>query len=686
MEPSHQQEGQDASGPNLKRKWANVTPDDQQTDIDNNPLFHGLDAGCLQQVLLRVRAGDLPALTQTCRRLRDMLDSRSFRSLRAQTEWSEVRVTAPRSLRTEQNANLSDDESEGSGFDTSGFCNYKADIIVDNQVAGSIECCLAKRTEGLFIRGNCKKLNLFFDDSGRCRAPSLKEALKNKRKKPLLLVKKIGWNDEYRGNNCSYVGAVALRSFLSQSRVKNRWSVCIYKPDYTSQCPEADKKRICSLNEILEFENELEIQDMRCCFRAGFREIPEAVVNQASRHVFATPAFLKNPIISYDKANAIEIVKNPNDIQAPTGVNGEFHVFVESSCRSKRIHLYDIKTSTGDNLLEALPRKIDFQILSICVDYSRDDLLQEISGRKAKLRVLREDVRRGLNSGMERSKVDALKAAREAIETFLDPCDEPAFGETDSTSLRILQEESKAEPLPEEEVHMFEALANAIGRSLKTYEVALQEHGREPDVARPILEAVIRPQLEAEAALRAAKAESKLASLRLNFDEEIARFVNQKGASIHQSFVVHVCAEYGDVEFLDKLMLLVSEEERHAAVNQLNNFGVTPLMAGAEIEFFRAPHRRMIEKLIYYGAVKDTIDKAGESALGKFRKGSQLQQDSVASLGFSLPRGASDPLVEAILMPSFGATAADDMYLALPSDGENINNEESDSDSDESLT
>jgi hypothetical protein len=184
---------------------------------------------------------------------------------------------------------------------------------------------------------------------------------------------------------------------------------------------------------------------------------------------------------------------------------------------------------------------------------------------------------------------------------------------------------------------------------------------------------------------------TKLARHDAEVKAEIGRLVgaSKDGASaaIKNSNSLHACAAQMTPEYIDLLLEFVPRAEHHSLLNMFDSDGSTPLMVVAsQSRFSDKPELRFrtAERLLELGADKNIADASGETALGRYRDMKRAMTDLQDPCDVEEDQekvAREHALMERLLWPLDGPTAADD--ACLDEDEDDDDDEEDDDDDEE---
>jgi hypothetical protein len=630
---------------------------------NNAPLFGILDEDSLRQVLLRTCASDHEALRKACPELSRVLDSDNFHRERIQNEWAEVEVALVEDETSSEDEGSVVSDSALYGAPSGTVLKREFCINVDGKKAGDGSVTLISRNTNRFheicdaISQDLQVVSCcFFDTRGGPRVTSVKDAIDSQpanRDKGFLYIHKFMWDRAIdRDSKSAWLGATAIRSLLlKESRLRGNWTVAIYIPeaegyyeeedlstsfdieamdrgeafgfgeeDQRTRCAEDQRTRDEWQKRLLDL---MEL-DMQQFFLAGFRQVKETVRKSNCYYVFAVPAFLESPMLSSEETAAVEVLRKPADItlKPPTGVNNVFLDFIKRTCSEHQ--------ALKDKIKNAPPT--DDTVTRTTENYRRNS--EEFRQIEAMNDVMKEQI----NARLAKMK--------------------EWLSNTDDSDPR----------------------GRDIHQMVQESEAAIQEMER---VRQEATKDIVRRALQEGAVAVIAESEAKLTAITSKVRSETSRFRGD-GATLKDSNVVHACACYQNVEYLDLLLESAPASERLEIVNYLDDNGDTPLMVAAGSGVGSAETRyRVLEKLIDLGADKNIVDASGETALGSYRGQRQRKNDFLNTfrLTSQIAEDATfDQRLELLLQPSGGPTSADDAYLRAGNQGDDDDNDDDDVD------
>jgi len=204
----------------------------------------------------------------------------------------------------------------GSNGHIKGLHKMTAVISVNGERAGSVEMDLVERGDlrGMDFHTTCdaesRELQavsvVYCNKIGKPRLAETKN-LDDKRG-GFLYLDKINIEPKFRG---SFVQATALKKILTETKLKNRWSIAVYICEVTTQCTKEESLGIRWRDKKMSSERYkvLNAADARACFRAGFKQTRGALVNEYDLQVFATPEMISAPLKSIEEINAMPVLR-----------------------------------------------------------------------------------------------------------------------------------------------------------------------------------------------------------------------------------------------------------------------------------------------------------------------------------------------------------------------------------------
>lgn len=613
--------------PELKRRKSE--DDDERVSLDDD---------ILRAILLRTFASDHSNLRKSGRRIRNILDSYSFRKERGESGYAQVQVElltpfeqyqeeyrreaeeSDRVLRRTDsdfqdeydNLGRKGEENETVLTETS-FRILVDEITIKENV--NIRMRLLPRLKG--FHGRCDAISAelesmsvsLFTDKGQPLITSLKKALKLSKdnKKPLLYISEFELPDEYRSLD-SLVAPEILRSILTQPALKDEWSLAIYTPYCEAQIAGSEAKefhnrhRVQNLREPTAQElademrkrqryEELTLQDMRQFFRVGFHQIKEqSVVNENTNfYVYVTLKDLQaNPIRTKSQVLDMEIALPASELSTAESVGAEQLLAL------MRRHAPEVNNhlSVISKLQKSLPEQN--RLIAECEDKMATCRAQLVE-RQSELSFLREvwadlaDEDGSFDTAirrLERSPVSVSFTG--SIRSIASQNSRRAFGEMERELEDIIRETSKK----------LAEVTRILTDITHTSEAQISEANR-------------------ELATKVAEIQNQISTI-------LGNCQNPRQVVL-QSNAFHACVFNLAKPILDILLdYLPDIDSKSAIINRLDQFGCTPLMIAAKTTGYRLGDdrgRKMIQFLLDLGADKDIIrSDDGLSCLGLFRK------------------------------------------------------------------
>ncbi|EJK72416.1 hypothetical protein THAOC_06057 [Thalassiosira oceanica] len=644
----------------------------QQHVFDRACPLVSLPADALTAVLCRVPAADLPAVRTSCKTLNSTVGSDMFKAVRATTGWSEVsaRLVPGDELydrenpdgpdmwdvddfdslpEEEKNAKIADKRAREieEYYSDLGHCDGEysyhsihVEVTVDgDKTAGQISLILIPRPKwgghSFHAAADAHSRELqevgwrVCDSRGRPQLRSIKEADKDGSAKfggYIHVVEVNITNDAYK-KNTNVVGH-ALRAALTLPELRNKWTLATAMADarlFMSK-DDANRKREVArkldwqdsgedIVALMEEKQRLEIRfkecgalDARAFMRVGYRQIPEVV--GSDRH---QPAWL---------------------FALPSFLDGPL--------------------LSHDDVMEMKLIELDLPQEPINADKILFDIVKRaLNDRKQKADSVAY-LERDMNKRKQLSKHQWDESSSN-IESFAEL--------TEATDERLRQLEDMMRETNGESISQvtnqlselrsqLENLKNLQKKQATTFEEYWDEHTENEN--RHI---------------------SNLNAELLKVDEDlkgqVASLVNERGASIRKSYVLHCSARFLYMGHFDFLLQLVPKSERAQAVNDLDTNGSTPLhcvvMGMPELSDAKNYHDA-VRHLIDLGADKGVTDASGRTPLGQYRAVKRSKNDFMRAFGLSASLRDGDDAdeawaviqgMEASLMPPGGETQAD---------------------------
>jgi len=671
-----------------------------------------LNNDALRAVLVRTCGSDHLNLCLTCSRIRDIIHSPEFRQERCETETAEisVKILSPFQLYQEQmgpseDTNETDDwfqerYNDFGGRDPNyGYQDNRARIYVDGKLAGRTSFTLLPRDDPRVnfhdmadsISQEIQETGCaFFDARGRPRVESVKQALKNDDEKTAFLY--INAFDflapEYQTTTTT--GARALRILLTDTSLKDKWSVAAYIPDARSQFNPNDREtesamsfrqrehfmaRMMQDSDVSDTESELNWQerrkdlnnlDMRHFFRAGFQQAKELVMDHNCAFVFAVRSFLQQPMISHEEAMTIEIAEKPKPQHEPTKEEKKMLKIMKRFCTQRR---------EIDNARRQLQRPREEQAI---YRYAQEKLAEAQRETQRAVDTANEEISTAENS---RQVFTALLSASNAEETRhamvlaapgLNGDDIPQ--EAIEQQLARLQDENARQEMQQ----CLDSTNDLLSRMRRVLDTTLPNAVRQRQELERRLNVQIDEAIEEQRENNRQEARDLDARVRL----QVSELVEKAGSDIIQnSDALQACACNLQPNYIELLLSFVPDAKKVSAMNSLDSHGETPLriaaLSGACSSLCPETRLQTCQKIIELGGDKNLTDSNGLTALGKFRKADRCQRDfwgSCGVLNLTNPnyraQVESAPALEELLRPVLGPTAADEAILDEGSESE----------------
>ena len=232
------------------------------------PLFTHHETA-LRDILLRTNAEDHPALRCVCRQFRSILEADDFNRDRMIAEYAQVqaRPLTQQELMNQLGRDHCDDANHHSNkeefFPLGQVYDGKANLLTNN-VRITVDGKEAGSAEVIFVRCGTSHFHelcgmhsqelkavgaLFFNEKG---SPTVFSSVKEHcvgSNGYFVYISTFSLHKEYRQH--TWVGAQALRDFLTQNPLKGKWSICIYIADAEGQViSQDDEEAMWELNHI----------------------------------------------------------------------------------------------------------------------------------------------------------------------------------------------------------------------------------------------------------------------------------------------------------------------------------------------------------------------------------------------------------------------------------------------------
>ena len=350
------------------------SPAEKQSVFDRtNPLV-SLPADVLTAVLCRVPAADLPAARTSCKTLNNTVGSETFKAVRSTTGWSEVsaclvsgdelydrdnpdgpdmwdvddfdslpEIEKERLIADKRAKEIEEHYSDLGHYDEEySYQSIHVEVTVDGDKAGHISLLLIPRPKwgahSFHAASDAHSQELqevgwtVCDSRGRPQLRSINEADADGSAKFGGFIHVVAvdiTNDAYK-KNTNVVGH-ALRAALTLPEIRNKWTLATAMADarvFMSK-DDANRKREVSrkldwrdsgedIVALMEEKQRLDSRfkecgalDARAFMRVGYRQIPEVV--GSDRHqpawLFALPSFLEGPLLSHDDVMGIKLIE-----------------------------------------------------------------------------------------------------------------------------------------------------------------------------------------------------------------------------------------------------------------------------------------------------------------------------------------------------------------------------------------
>mmetsp|Transcript_16484 Transcript_16484/g.41347 ORF Transcript_16484/g.41347 Transcript_16484/m.41347 type:complete len:620 (+) Transcript_16484:182-2041(+) len=381
-----------------KRRKTNGADNDHSSPICP---FSLLDDDSLRAVLLRTRASDQRNLNLSCKRIRRVLNSTLYRKERSVLGWAEVKVELldpfeqykrASEFYEEDNPPSRDDKCFKEEYDLLGLVEEYGShsfrehtnllVFVDDwpiHKSGSINKERERESFELSVELLPRKTSSFyescdihsndlqnvgttlFSNNGNPKVGSLKHALKDDDTRlPLLYVAHFKLPRLYRSMS-STVGPLILQELLKT--FKDEYSIAIYIPCYHAQLGPEDKaieyrekvrhldaeptdEEILAKKKIEKRICELTNQDMRQFYRAGFRQVDDAiVVNQnLCSFLFLTRKDALESILTQQQALALPVASPPPPPEPKSGLPKQLFDLLKKKCSLYSKHMENLQS------------------------------------------------------------------------------------------------------------------------------------------------------------------------------------------------------------------------------------------------------------------------------------------------------------------------------------------------------
>jgi hypothetical protein len=621
--------------------------------IERFAPFDSLDDRLLSQILLRCRAADLRPLTRTCQRFREAIDCQAFRQERIRTEWAEVTSevwTSKRRYRedieNDRSYYTSDaidnsfaDDSSDSEFDFSetgvlynkngriaqpGTSQNTIDLIVDRKIVGRAEYALVERTfAASFALGKWDDSigAHFFSYTGRPKFSVVKKAMKHRDgRQNILYISMFRWEEEYRNN--SYVGAKAIRSFLLDSRLAGQWSACFYIADSARQITAKDEITCHQVQDPRQPRTHLLIKEDHQK-NDEWHSRQDKLRIQDMRQFFRAGFQQVEEILKKSQCRVVFAV--PSQLQGP----------LSTAIAADSVVAYEVPTwlqckSSADQELNTI-------ITCACIPKYEFERSIAMTASKIDDLTRKPDVAK---DSVEWAKRKVMESKQE---------------------LAALEHLEGGINLPAKE-----GLSRARTRLAK-YEAAYGQTLESPEGSRPYWEAVYNIVVSK----KVEENQSWIDKLLHDASEKIKIMVEEHGATILGSNLVHTCAANGDIDMLMLILEYSPKCRMEEVINSRDHLGLTPLMRAASSGSTHGIEGRqilpMLEKLLHLGADKDVVDNYGMTAFTQFAY-SMADDDGLMSR------------IKRLLEPAFSVRPSNDESDNDMSSSDSDNDEEEDDD------
>lgn len=350
--------------------------------------------------------------------------------------------------------------------------------------------------------------------------------------------------------------------------------------------------------------------DARTFARVGYRQIPEVVGTKKDepKWFWAFPSYLREPIMSHEEAMGLELFEPPDLPPEPTGWDEELFNTVKTACNYGNGHYGP--AALIDNQLKQLEKQMR-------INWEQEE------------------------------------------KTIADYQDSVArFQEMES----VISDIENQPQLPEE-----------VATMINANRTEMERHRKEMDSLRGKIDELKRKHnastFEQSCAERMneLKREKQAIIDKDNEDlkDKVTTLVNDKGASIRNSYALHCLARFLLTEYIDFLLELVPANERKAAINDLDTNGGTPLhcmvMGTPELNNVEK-YYSAVQHLLKLGADTSIVDIAGRTPLGQYREVNRYRSDFHHAFGCAEKQDQLKPIhlrMEEALTPIGGETEAD---------------------------
>jgi hypothetical protein len=617
---------------------------------------------------------------------------------------------------------LGEDYSDlGRRDESYGYDDIEIEIKVDGRTAGKIDLVRIPRPQygHLFHEAtdaHSGELQLvgweLCDRRGRPKVRSIKEATGGSKAKygGFLHVESVRIEPAYRPADNTNIVARALRAALTVPELNGQWTlasaICdsnvymavkyvsrlreiqsdsdwnVYRTANGDTDASADNAHHVEEKKLLlDRWDECAKLDARTFLRVGWKQIPEVVGTDKSQApwFFALPEFFEGPLLSHKDAVAIELKEPPDLPHHPTGVDKELFTAVKRAANERKRNMDDIadvekklchaeQLTRGDDAMELRSieqyQKVEENILR--VERKQEERSQAMAERNSLLET-------------SRRQLDETRQVIEENNSLLEQLDEqhPRRREFDGIFAEAMERVRQMEEFNA-------SLEQQVQESRQSWDEAnteMQTIRQEMAAARTEVEETRRKHDTNTFEERCAEKRREInqekeaieGTVQKNYDNlkaEVATLVNEKGASVRNSFVLHCAARFLFTEYISFLLELVPAHERKAAINDIDTNALTPLhcalMGTPELSNANT-YYCFVQHLLQLDADQDIVDAYGRTPLGQYRiiaRGRYDHHDRWARMGVSRHNieedwAPVDARMERILMPIRGETDAD---------------------------
>lgn len=657
-----------------------------------SPLLD-LNNDALRAVLARTCAKDHLNLCLTCSRVNGIINSPEFRQERCESGAAEisVRVLTPFELYKEHmgyggEPKESDEwfqdnyDSFGSRDSHYGYRNNEARICIDGRLAGKSSFTLLPRELHQNFHTMCDMISAdiqetgcaFFDVRGRPRLESVKKAMSNGDTTAFLYINSFDLHKpEYR--TTSTTGAIALRKLLTDTTLKDMWSVAVYIPDPKSQFSQQDREMNLTMRfrqrerffrsdsgeeDLSDTESEINWSnrrddltktDMHHFLQAGFQQAKELVFDHNCFFVFVVPSFLEPPMISDEEARSIKVFERPK-LRKKTKDEKQLLNKMKLFCSERR--------QLEDELRE-WQRPLDEQVL-----YQRcKECSAELSTQVDRMvEQLNESLR---DAQQYRQQFDEMAATTTEAELA---CRRMLASLPDSQTIDSSAVEAHLQQFEVSKRLIREGIENANSLVAERENEIASATRRQGEMERSV-ESLYCEEVEEKKRIK----RQEIQELDERVRDEVSKLVENNGTDIIQnSDALHACACNLQPDYIEMLLSFVPNEKKRSVVNGLDVHGETPLRTATLSGAFKSKYCEMFlqtcQKIIDLGGDKNLTNANGLSALGTFRKANSSICGFWGALTHANPNdraqeGLSSLAMEELLWPVLGPTAADDALL-----------------------